>query len=155
MCKVGNDDTSMIREYAETDLEFTAKIWLSSGQDEYYYLPAFQKLNEETAVDVFRREIQDKCSIWIHESGEEINGFMALNNNLIDRLYIDPFYQGPGIGSLFINFAKEIFPDGIHLKTHQLNKRAAVFYEKRGFRAVAFGVSPAPESMPDIEYRWP
>jgi len=145
----------MIREYAEADLECTAKVWLRSGQDEYYYLPAFQELNEETAVDVFRHVIQDKCRIWVHESGEKVNGFMAMNNNLIDRLYIDPLHQGTGIGSLLINHAKELFPGGITLKTHKKNTYACRFYEKRGFRPVAYGVSPAPESMPDIEYRWP
>jgi len=145
----------MIREYIETDLDSTAKVWLRSGQDEYHYLPAFQKLDEKKAVDVFRRVIQDNCKIWIYESGNEVSGFMAMDGNLVDRLYIDPVFQSTGIGSIFINYAKELYPNGLVLRTHQLNKRACAFYEKRGFRPVAFGTSPPPESMPDVEYRWP
>ena len=28
------------------------------------------------------------------------------------------------------------------------------FYERRGFVATRFGVSPAPESEPDVQYEW-
>ena len=34
-------------------------------------------------------------------------------------------------------------------------ERARAFYERRGFRAVAFGRSPAPENEPDVKYAWP
>ena len=80
---------------------------------------------------------------------------MAMDNNVIDRLYIDTAFQCTGIGSSLINFAKELYPNGLTLKTHQQNMRARTFYEKRGFRSVAFGISPPPESMPDVEYHWP
>jgi ribosomal protein S18 acetylase RimI-like enzyme len=50
--------------------------------------------------------------------------------------------------------AKELAPDGLTLFTHQGNERARAFYERRGFRAVAFGVSPPPESEPDVKYAW-
>jgi len=153
--KHGVHRADMIREYVETDLECTAKVWLRSGQNEYQYLPAFQKLDEAKAVDIFRRVIQDNCRVWIHESENEVSGFMAMDSNLIDRLYVDPAFQGAGIGSLFIDCAKKLCPNGLVLKTHQQNKRACAFYEKRGFRPVAFGLSPPPESMPDVEYRWP
>jgi putative acetyltransferase len=145
----------MIRAYVETDLKRTAMVWLRSGQDEYHYLPAFQKLDGTMAVDVFRRVIQGDCSIWVYESASGICGFMGMKNNLIDRLYVDPAWQGSGIGSMFIGHAKALYLDGLILKTHQQNKRACEFYEKRGFRSVAYGVSPPPESMPDVEYRWP
>ena len=145
----------MIRAFVEADLESTSKVWLRSGRDEYHYLPEFQKLDEVKALDVFNRVIQANCQIWVYGTGKEIRGFMAMDKDLIDRLYVDPAYQRSGVGSLFINYAKELRPDGLILKTHQQNKRARAFYEKRGFRSVGFGVSPPPESMPDVEYRWP
>jgi ribosomal protein S18 acetylase RimI-like enzyme len=40
----------------------------------------------------------------------------------------------------------------MRLFTFQRNKAARSFYEKFGFRPVAFGISPAPESEPDVEY---
>lgn len=77
-----------------------------------------------------------------------------MNENLIDRLYIDPQNQSKGIGSAFINYAKRMYPGGLTLRTHEQNKRARWFYEKRGFKPVAFGLSPPPEPMPDVEYHW-
>jgi hypothetical protein len=48
----------------------------------------------------------------------------------------------------------ELSPGGLRLFTFQRNVPARSFYEKYGFRAVRFGVSPAPENEPDVEYRW-
>ena len=33
-------------------------------------------------------------------------------------------------------------------------KASRAFYEKYGFTAEKFGVSPPPESEPDVEYHW-
>lgn len=144
----------MIREYTKADLASAAEVWLRSGQAEYHYLSAFQELNEKKAIDVFSRAIQDKCKIWIYETNQELVGFMAMDASFIDRLYIDPSSQGKGVGSEFIQFAKNLYPNGLSLKTHQLNKRACAFYEKREFVVAGYGLSPPPESMPDVEYHW-
>ena len=144
----------MIRGYTNTDLVCTARVWLRSGQAEYHYLKAFQELNEKKAIDVFRCCIQDKCEIWVYETKEGIIGFMAMNASLVDRLYVDPKNQGMGVGSKLINYAKTQHPTGLSLRTHQQNKRARAFYEGRGFVAVSYGLSPPPESMPDMEYYW-
>jgi ribosomal protein S18 acetylase RimI-like enzyme len=49
--------------------------------------------------------------------------------------------------------AKAMLPGGLSLFTFQANKPARAFYEKHGFRAVAFGVSEA-EGEPDVTYVW-
>lgn len=144
----------MIREYSQGDLRKIAGVWLRSGQAEYHYLSAFQALDEMKAKEVFRHIIQDKCRIWVYESNEDILGFMAMNGDFVDRLYVDPGSQGKGIGSAFIEYAKSIYPSGLKLKTHQLNKRACAFYEERGFVVAGYGISAPPESMPDVEYHW-
>jgi hypothetical protein len=40
------------------------------------------------------------------------------------------------------------------LYTLQINTNARAFYERNGFRALKFGLSPPPESEPDVEYHW-
>jgi ribosomal protein S18 acetylase RimI-like enzyme len=40
------------------------------------------------------------------------------------------------------------------LYTLQVNLNARAFYEKNGFNVVELGVSPAPESEPDLKYEW-
>jgi putative acetyltransferase len=73
---------------------------------------------------------------------------------LIDRLYILPSYQGHGIGSKLINLAKQQSPDGLRLYTHQENTQARQVYEHHGFIVSAYGISPPPESAPDVLYEW-
>lgn len=144
----------MIREYTKADLSSASGVWLRSGQAEYHYLPEFQKLDDKSAKDVFSRFIQDKCKVWVFETNDNVIGFMAMDGNLIDRLYVNPVNQRNGIGSALIDHAKKLYPDGLTLKTHQQNKVARLFYESHGFNAVSYGLSPPPESMPDVGYHW-
>jgi GNAT superfamily N-acetyltransferase len=80
--------------------------------------------------------------------------FMAMNKDFIDQLYIHPDYWRQGIGNSLIQFARERSPEHLWLYTLQVNVNARTFYEKNGFVAEKFGVSPPPESEPDVEYHW-
>jgi ribosomal protein S18 acetylase RimI-like enzyme len=59
-----------------------------------------------------------------------------------------------GIASALLEAARARSPSELRLFTFQRNKGAQCFYEHHGFVAVAFGVSPAPELEPDVEYAW-
>jgi len=144
----------MIRQYETDDLVSAANVWLRSGLIEYTYLPQFQRLNEEKAIDVFHRVIQEHCKIWVFEEDDVVVGFIAMQDNLVDRLYVDPDHQTIGIGSSLIAHAKKMYSTGLELRTHQQNKRACKFYEKHDFKPVRYGLSPAPELVPDVEYHW-
>jgi GNAT superfamily N-acetyltransferase len=77
-----------------------------------------------------------------------------MNGSYLDRLYVDPSEWRQGWGTLFIELAKTRSPQGLELHTHQENRAAHALYEKHGFKAVRFGISPPPESAPDVEYHW-
>ena len=145
----------MIRAYQAEDLHTVAKIWHASGLDEYHYLPSFQALDAAAALTVFKDVILAACDIWVEERNGQLRGFMALNQSYIDRLYVHPSQQRHGVGSALINFAKSLHPAGLTLHTHQQNTQARKFYDKHGFTAIEFGLSPPPESVPDVKYAWP
>jgi GNAT superfamily N-acetyltransferase len=63
-------------------------------------------------------------------------------------------HQRRGIGSALLSKARERSPQELRLYTFQRNGPARAFYERHGFMRIAFGVSPAPEYEPDVEYRW-
>ena len=79
---------------------------------------------------------------------------MALKGNYISRLYVNPEDQSHGVGDALLEHARNLHPDGLELHTHVENYPARQFYERRGFVAVKFGISPAPEFKPDVEYHW-
>ncbi len=144
----------MIREFESKDTISTAQVWYRSGKDEYEYLPMFQALDEEGALEVFKAIIVRNCEICVHEAEHEICGFLAMKDSYIDRLYVDPAHQRAGVGTALLRHAMKLSPGGLQLHTHQQNHRARKFYEKFGFVAVKFGISPPPESVPDVEYHW-
>lgn len=144
----------MIRPFETSDEVRAAEIWFKAGQDEYTYLPQFQALDELKALKVFHKIIALKSDIWLEVDKSCVKGFIAFQGSYIDRLYIDPEFQRQGVGTALIQYAKESHPTGLELVTHQQNRRAREFYEKLGFKAVRYGISPPPESVPDVEYHW-
>lgn len=143
-----------IRPYQSADEARVAAIWHRAGLDEYSYLPAFLALTSEVARKVFREVIVPDAELRVAWDVDRPVGFIALKGSYIDRLYVDPGAQRRGCGARLLAWAREQSPQGLELHTHQQNTRARAFYEKHGFGAVAFGVSPAPERVPDVEYQW-
>ena len=92
--------------------------------------------------------------VWVVETEGRPVAFMAMNQDFIDQLYIHPDYWRQGIGDALLNFARKQSPGHLWLYTLQVNANARAFYEKNGFIAEKFGISPAPESEPDVEYHW-
>jgi ribosomal protein S18 acetylase RimI-like enzyme len=85
---------------------------------------------------------------------EQLVGVLVLEAPWIRHFAVFPDYQRQGIGSVLLRRARELSPRELRLFTFQRNDKARAFYEKHGFTAVAFGISPAPELEPDVEYRW-
>ena len=93
-------------------------------------------------------------AVRLQSSLERVVAYLAMQGTYIDRLYVDPCEWRKGWGTHLVNFAKQLSPSGLELHTHQANVAARALYERHGFRAVKFGLSPAPESAPDVEYHW-
>ena len=90
---------------------------------------------------------------------EAVVGMMAVSRQdgvaWIDQLYLDPSVVGRGIGTRFIELAKESLGRPIRLYTFQENAGARRFYEGHGFRAIAFSDGANNEEhCPDVLYEW-
>ena len=144
----------IIREYEAADFDAVTILWRISREKS---LPEFQLEKGHFFYEdrnYFQNFVLKNNLIWVVESDEYPVGFMAMNKDFIDQLYIDPNYQRQGIGKSLIGFAREKSPEHLWLYTLQINFIARTFYEKNGFIAEKFGVSPPPESEPDVEYHW-
>jgi ribosomal protein S18 acetylase RimI-like enzyme len=92
-------------------------------------------------------------------STEPVVGMMAVSRQggvgWIDQLYLHPSAVGRGIGTRFIELAKESLGSPIRLYTFQENVGARRFYERHGFRSVAFSDgADNEEHCPDVLYEW-
>lgn len=132
-----------------------AALWSRSKKRAYPWLAIEQVHTREEELAYFRDSVCARCEVWLALRGEHIVGLLALEASHIDQLYVEPSEQHSRVGSRLLAYAKSLRPAGLSLFTFQRNAPARAFYEARGFRAVRFGVSAAPESEPDVRYEWP
>ena len=143
-----------IRPFRDTDEADVVGVWHRSGIAAYTYLPTWQALTLDLAAWVFQNVIRPKCAIWVGTLDGRVVAYLALNDSYVDRLFVDPPEWRKGWGTQLINLAKQLSPNGLQLHTHQENYAARALYERHGFKVIKFGISPAPESAPDVEYHW-
>ncbi len=149
-----NRAPTAIRRFQDRDEPAVVGVWYRSGQAAYPFLPTWQALTVERAGKVFRDVIRARCDIWVGTLHEQVVAYLALNGSYIDRMYVDPSEWRKGWGSRFVALAKSLSPEGLELHTHLENHAARALFEKHGFQAVKFGLSPPPECAPDVEYNW-
>ena len=143
-----------IRRARPEDLEAAVGVWERARWDAQPWLEERMSYSHDDNLRHFRGIVARESDVWLAIEEDEVAGLLALGQSQIDQLYVEPRSQGRGIGTALLDRAKELSPDGLTLFTHQRNERARSFYERRGFRAVQFGVSPPPESEPDVRYAW-
>ncbi len=142
----------VIREYRDEDFDAVTILWrvarerlLPEGETDTGH-----NFYEDQAY--FRNEILKKNHLWVVEIDHRPAAFMAMENDFIDQLYVHPKVQRGGIGKALLAFARSKSPEHLWLYTLQSNVNAQAFYEKNGFVAEKYGISP--ENEPDVEYHW-
>ena len=147
-------DECIIREYRPEDFDAVTILWRISREKS---LPEHQRAKGHFFYedrDYFRDHLLINNRVWVVISESHPVAFIAMKKDFIDHLYIHPDYQRRGIGKALLEFARERSPNHIWLFTLQVNVNGRAFYEKNGFVAEKFGVSPPPENEPDVEYHW-
>ena len=97
----------------------------------------------------------------VEKNENKVVGFMAKEGNIIKDLFIHVEYQRRGLGSSFIQKAKEE-EEFLTLSTFQLNKGAQKFYEFHDFVIAGRGFAGLEgnswannqEQLADITYEW-
>jgi ribosomal protein S18 acetylase RimI-like enzyme len=144
-----------IRRMDERDaLEVVVRLWRRAREDAQPWLEARLGHTHEDDLRFFRDVVMSENHVWLVVDGDTVCGLLAIAGARVSQLHVDPAHQGAGVGSALLAHAKALAPRGLELHTHRRNARARRFYERRGFRAVALGTSPPPESEPDVAYAW-
>ncbi len=103
--------------------------------------------------DVVFRE--DEVTVAIMDG--RIAAMMATRPGWIDHLYVDPRFQGRGLGGALIQHARHGAhgAGGLQLWTFQANAGARRFYARHGFAEVAFTDGGGNEERrPDVKLAW-
>lgn len=120
----------MIRAYKNTDLESILTIWYEAQTLAHPFL-------SKEFVDKVKVMMKDlfipNSKTWVYEANGEIIGFIAMMNNEIGGLFVDPNKQSKGIGTLLVNFVKPKY-DNLEVEVFKNNVIGTSFYNKYGFQ---------------------
>jgi GNAT superfamily N-acetyltransferase len=103
----------------------------------------------------FARAVAHRAGAWwVALIRDEIVGYLLIDGENLDHLYVRPSRQRCGVGSALLNHARSLSPQRLELWTFQRNANARAFYEAHGFRAVDFTDGRNEENEPDVKYVW-
>jgi len=142
-----------MRAAREEDGVAIAQVHIDARASAMPWLPVVHTFEE--TVQFFRDFVIPNQQVLVAENEAGVVGFIAMEGEWVEHLYIAPAHQGIGIGNALLKRAKELRPEGLMLWTFERNHRARGFYERRGFVAVEFtDGSRNEERMPDVRYEW-
>ena len=118
----------MIRELRKVDINKVAEIWLDTNIKTHYFISAqYWKSNFELV-----KELLLQATVYVYEDKQEIQGFIGLNDEYMEGIFVRDEMQSQGIGKLLLNFVKEK-KTKLYLNVYQKNTRAIHFYQREGF----------------------
>ncbi len=96
-----------------------------------------------------------RLEVVVAERGGAVLGFLALQDEWVEQLYVDPAAWRSGAGSMLLERARQRRPDGLKLWTFQRNALARAFYRKHDFVEVReTDGSTNEEREPDVMLEW-
>lgn len=139
----------VLRPAVMADADDIARIMRASLRS-LPWMPMMHTPEEDRAF--IGRHVLPRQQVTVAVAGEELAGFIAVDGERVEQLYLDPRRTGRGIGSSLLERATAAMPV-VKLCCFQANERARRFYERHGFEAEAFGDGSAnEEKLPDITY---
>ena len=105
-------------------------------------------------IDAFVTGFLPASELWLVDHGDLPVGFLIMDGELIDALFVDPAYHGRGYGTALLDHALTLAPRALVDASEQATN-AVPFYEARGF--VRIGRSELDEQgrpYPLIHFRY-
>lgn len=83
-----------------------------------------------------------QATVYVYEKNQEIQGFIGLNDEYIEGIFVSKEMQSHGIGKALLNYAKNK-RNKLFLNVYQKNIRAIAFYQREGFEIQNSGFDEA------------
>ena len=128
----------MIRKLQNADMDRVAGIWLDANLRAHSFIsPQYWKGNFETV-----KKMLPQAEVYVYESGQKIQGFIGMNGEYIEGIFVSDEVQSQGIGRLLLNYAKTKRNE-LRLNVYRKNTRAIAFYQIEGFKILCSGIDEA------------
>ena len=130
--------TVMIRELQRDDINKVSDIWLDTNINAHNFIPAEYWRSNFKSV----KEALSQAEVYVYEHDTEIQGFIGLNDEYVEGIFVSGEMQSQGIGKILLNYAKDK-RNKLHLNVYQKNARAISFYKREGFEIQHSGLDEA------------
>ena len=118
----------MIRKLQKADINRVADIWLKTNLKAHFFISEQYWISNYEFV----KEILPQAEVYVYENDCLIEGFIGLNDEYMEGIFVRDEMQSQGIGKLLLNFVKEK-KTKLYLNVYQKNTRAIHFYQREGF----------------------
>lgn len=124
----------MIRPYQNSDWNQIMEIWLQTNIQAHRFIPEAYWRGHYDLVG----ELLPKAELYVYEnsSSKQIEGFIGLDGQQIEGIFVTADSQSQGIGKQLLDFVKQSRP-ALTLQVYQKNKRAIRFYRREQFQIQA------------------
>ncbi|MBW0237896.1 acetyltransferase [Pseudomonas sp. D1HM] len=127
----------IIRQATNADHPQLLNIWLRSVRATHHFL---QESDIEALLPQLRDIYLPAVELWVAVNTEDNpTGFIGLNENHVEMLFIEPDLRGKGIGRALLNHARSS-RNPMSVDVNEQNREAVGFYLHYGF--VQTGRSP-------------
>ena len=134
----------MIRKFEKNDINPVMQIWKNENIKAHKFISKEYWKNNYNYV----KEILPNAEIYVYVLKENIVGFIGINENYIEGIFIDTNNQSIGIGTSLLNKVKEN-RDNLTLSVYKKNINAINFYKKNDFIITSENID---KDTAEIEY---
>lgn len=130
MREIRNRMTIMqIRGLQNSDVDPVAAIWLNTNLKTHDFIAA-QYWKDNVALV---KAMLSQAEVYVYETDRKIQGFIGLNGEYIEGIFVSDEMQSQGVGKLLLDYIKDR-KARLTLNVYQKNTRAIHFYRREGFR---------------------
>lgn len=134
----------MIRKIEKEDVNAVMEIWKNENIRTHNFISEEYWKNNYKYV----KDILPNAEVYVYILNKHIVGFVGINNNYIEGIFVDINNQYNGIGTALLNKIKED-RENLTLRVYKKNINAIEFYRKNDFIIVREELD---ESTNEMEY---
>ena len=134
----------MIRKFEKNDINPVMQIWKNENIKAHKFISKEYWKNNYNYV----KKILPNAEIYVYVLKENIVGFIGINHDHIEGIFVDSKVQDHGIGSALLNKVKEN-RDNLTLSVYKKNINAINFYKKNDFIITSENID---KDTAEIEY---
>ena len=117
-----------MREFEDNDIDNIMQIWKSANIKAHNFISNEYWENNYKYV----KSILPNAELYVYLVNNKIIGFIGMNTNYIEGIFVDTNSQHNGIGTLLLNKVKEN-RNNLILRVYKKNTNAINFYKKNDF----------------------